>query len=534
MGYVGYTQSSPRHAQMRATRPRQASDTARMPATRKARDVRATQRAEAPTALVQLPPWLWGGSVEGFADAAQWRADPVDGVQGTWRVRLRERMSGPGKPKLLEVKKLASAKNVDSPGAYSILKTLPAHAIHHGFSNERISAEIEKVAAAQSGLSAVLNAVLIASIGTHEDSLPGVLRQIMRDQLLPHLPSAEIHLVTVNQSLNFRFSSPRVLLLAEEDPEILDRLKSDQFRGFKSARGLAMDVTYGLSAYLAPLALSTSPYMVGMLGARAGGVLVFTFGTAVPGRVGPTVEGLQLFHPRQSPVRPARPNVTSAEITAALRWWVAQLNLLFSELTDPVNYTDSDAKYIARRQFERQLSVEQAFRNVQSISALDRDSHAQRVLALDTLDTLEGMRLLNFDQMCQLKVAERTLDELRSDLPEGVGNVLLPRGARAVEALRNLQSGFFLDTRLEADGLRVPDKHTGSRVMPLDKAAAAWLRILRNAGHAFGGKNDDGRARAETLLLAHDGEVPEALADLAYLYLLRMVAHPETLRTRNR
>ena len=66
--------------------------------------------------------------------------------------------------------------------------------------------------------------------------------------------------------------------------------------------------------------------------------------------------------------------------------------------------------------------------------------------------------------------------------------------------------------------------------MPLESAAALWLRVLRNAGHGFGSRSSGAKARDDALLVAHDGSVPTDLPDLPYLYLLQLLARPELLR----
>ena len=167
---------------------------------------------------------------------------------------------------------------------------------------------------------------------------------------------------------------------------------------------------------------------------------------------------------------------------------------------------------------------------MQSLSALDRDPHARRVLMMDTLDTLEGLRLLKFDTMTKLPVARQALAELETFLPSDVAAVLLPRARQAVDALERLQHGFFL--RTEGAGLRLPDKRSGERVVSLADATALWLRVLRNAGHSFD-RASKTRDRDEALLLAHGGSLPHELPDLAWLYLLRLLARPERLRGRS-
>lgn len=115
-------------------------------------------------------------------------------------------------------------------------------------------------------------------------------------------------------------------------------------------------------------------------------------------------------------------------------------------------------------------------------------------------------------------------------MPDEVISVLLPKAEAAVEALRQLQDGFFESPRRTSTGIILPDKHGVEVETPVAEATASWIRLLRNAGHSFRTRDGASRARDEALLLAHDGVVPSALNGLAYLYLLRLVAQPQHLR----
>ncbi len=149
----------------------------------------------------------------------------------------------------------------------------------------------------------------------------------------------------------------------------------------------------------------------------------------------------------------------------------------------------------------------------------------------DTMDTLAGIRAPDFDRMCELACARQALAEVEDALDPAAGRVLLPRACASIIALEQLQQGFFLPSRLTTGGLRVPDRRGNENVMSLEKAAAAYLRVLRNAGHAFGGRPGQ-QARDEVLLMSHNGDLPVDLPGLAYLYLLRLLARPLDLRRR--
>lgn len=136
-----------------------------------------------------------------------------------------------------------------------------------------------------------------------------------------------------------------------------------------------------------------------------------------------------------------------------------------------------------------------------------------------------------FDRMCELACSRQVLVEVEDALDPAAGRVLLPRACAAVTALEKLQRGFFLPSRLVAGGLRVPDKRGNENVISLEKAAAAYLRVLRNAGHAFGGRSGQ-RVRDEVLLMSHNGDLPVDLPDFAYLYLLCLLARPHDLQRR--
>ncbi len=206
------------------------------------------------------------------------------------------------------------------------------------------------------------------------------------------------------------------------------------------------------------------------------------------------------------------------------------MNLFLSEVTDLANYVDRAGSYQPRRQFEVLLSVEQLGRRIQSILGNQRDRGTRLDTAFTALDMLDALSFIGFEQACTHARAKGTLNRLEQDLPGDVADVLLVNARRAVDGLRQCQDGFFSPARVGAGTVRVPDKRGGEQTLSIENATAQYLRVVRNAHHGFTGKADAGRPRDNALLLAHDGDVPDGVSLLLYLYWLDLVAHPEALR----
>lgn len=479
-------------------------------------------------ALLELPSWLWGGKPSGIAHATRWHLETVASDTRVWSVQLAERRARRA-GRLVKLRKMAHAGNVDSPGTFSALSELGVDA-SAGLDHQAINEKLNRMAETLSGLGPAMYAATVATTASPQEALPALVRDVMKEQFLPLLPGSTAWLLLVDRALTMRFAMTRVLLLAQEDPNLLQRKLDLEHRTvFDSARGLFSDTLFGLNSYISPLLLSLSPEVVGVAGPRAGGVIIYTFGQPIPGRSPTASEVLQLFYPGADRTASVSEGLLPGDTEAALAWWVTQLDKLFTEVTDPCNFRTQDSRFSFRGQFEVLLSVEQAFRNLQSLLASSRDSHSRRVLFFDTLDTLEGLHLGTFDRMLHHSHAYDTLQSLAGIMPEAAARLLLPRAQRAVDALAKLQEGFFLQSRLVTHGIRLPDKRQGERVVTLESATAMWLRVLRNAGHSFGGRTGNNE-RDDALLAAHDGEIPPELPDLAFLYLIALVAEPRRLR----
>lgn len=462
----------------------------------------------------------------------RWRLEPADPAADEWDVRLDERVRRrPGR--LVQVNRLADGRNADAAGAYSRLRRLPAsESQYNRVPHERIQAELDRIGAQRpSDLAALMSQMTLATLAAPSGQLADIVRLVLRDRLLPALPGAAVYLVEVDEALGKRYGAARILRQAQDDAAMSLRPPAPQaYRPvFNAARGLFSDTSFGLEAYLSPLFLSLSPWVWAVPAKRIGGVVVYSLGCAVAGRRSEASELLQLFFPNGQAESGPRPEAGAADVAAALTWWSGALDRLFTEVTDPAGYAGGDGGYDAKANFEALLSIEQAFRNVQSLSAHARDSHVRRVLLFDTLDTLEGLRSPDFKRMCELSHAQQALEEVTGLVGAQAGRVLLPRARQAVAALRQLQDGFFAPSRLRDGGLAVPRRDGTENVMSLERAVADYLRVLRNGGHAFGGRPQPADG---VLLMAHNGYIPDGLPDLAYLYLLHLLARPQDLRRR--
>ncbi|MFI7431874.1 hypothetical protein ACIBPB_33415 [Micromonospora sp. NPDC049836] len=297
-------------------------------------------------------------------------------------------------------------------------------------------------------------------------------------------------------------------------------------RVFASSDGLLDGLTL-LDAYIGPLLGATTPGVWAFASHRTIGPIIFSLGRTVTGTRPGAAEMLQLL-PSRGAVRKTwkaaehSPHACSDAIT----WWSHGLNELFGVLTDFALFADREGNYSANLNHQILLTTEQLFRRVTSILACYRDGHAQRVLLFTVLDTLEKLTGRSLNDMCHVSLAEKTLDSLQQKIAGGAAQVLIPLAERAVSALREVQDGFFLGVTVEGDGSK------SVMGMPLAKAAAEYVKLLRNATHGHGSNKRDRIDITNALLAHHDGDLSHDLPLMGYLYLLDFLSRPNDLRSR--
>jgi hypothetical protein len=459
---------------------------------------------------------------------------PVDVSEYRWRIEALERYEGRS-AHLVRCIEIAAP---GIPARWERLNQLPASPVGNPVTQQQVAQKRRELVDNTDDVLSKLNWLHMSlTLASDEDFATAArsgfesLREVTTPEGKPFFPGMAAHFIHFDQALNWRAVFARMMLRIEEEPGLLvsrpqqaaDRLV------FGSATSILTDLYLTRDAYLAPLFLCHSPFVWAIVGQRHQGVMVYSLGMPLLGRGTDPAELLQQFTPA-GPLRSGDcPPFTAAQITTTLRWWTDHLNDLLSTVTDPATYADRTGEYRPRRQFEAQLSLEQAGRRVQAVLAHQRDQPTRQMLAFAALDTLEGLGLVKFDQAVELTKAQKVLDRLDALLPTDVAEVLLPAARRAVAALRECQNGFFPSAYVSGGQVTVPHKNGRSRVMTRELATAQYLRILRNANHGYGGQNDASRRRDEVLLMSHTGQIPHDFVLLPYLYWLDVLADPQIL-----
>jgi hypothetical protein len=289
------------------------------------------------------------------------------------------------------------------------------------------------------------------------------------------------------------------------------------------------DGIFLLDAYLGPLLGALTPAIWGFSAHRTFGVVVYSLGQPLTGTNGEPAALLEVLPTQSAADASPVPTLTAPASSDALDWWTSRLNAMFAVLTDPAVFTDGSDTYRPEKHLHALLTVEQLFRQVSSIQTCHRDTNARRVLLFTALDTLERLTARDLGKLCSLRIARKTLDDLRGTLPAGAAEVLLPAAERAVRALETLQDGFFLRRQLGTADIELPEAGGGTRRWSPDAAAAEYLKVLRNSTHGYGSNRARRVELTNALLAHHDGAIPHDLGLLGYLYLLDVLTHPEVL-----
>jgi len=241
------------------------------------------------------------------------------------------------------------------------------------------------------------------------------------------------------------------------------------------------------------------------------------------------VEPLQVLPSQGAQETSPVPTLPAAAAEQALHWWTDRLSHLFAVLTDPAVFTDRQQSYQPAKHLHALLTVEQLFRRVASIQTAHRDTNARRVLLFSVLDTLERLTGHSVDTLCSLPFARARLEAVTGTLGPDAGTILLPAAQQAIRALQQVQDGFYLRKQLRTETIELPTAGAPTRPLSPDRAAAEYIKVLRNATRGHGSNRASRAELTNTLPAHHDGTLPHDLALLGYLYLLDVLAHPDVV-----
>ena len=488
-------------------------------------------------ARLKLPSWLWGGNPRQMLAECRYYSWP-DGAgslvqpeerylrQNADLVRVRT-LAGPS----VATPRFQDLANVDE----RIARPMPPF-IENALDRRR--------AAAESGdLLEIVNFERLATYATPIADLPSQAQHVVDalrgmaeegdDQAFP-FSNAGLQILEVDRALVHRLKLASVWVRVRHDEKLgkgdLSHIRrtEDQEQAFSSSSGL-YDGVFTMDAYMAPLLAALTPRVWAFNVVRTFGMLIFDFGRSVSGSSGDAAELLQVIStPGANKWAPA-PVLAEGAAESATNWWVGSLNQMFAVLSDLAVFTDQAGAYRPDKHLEALLTIEQVFRRTTSMQVAHRDSNGRQTLMFSVLDSIQQTNGWDLTRMCRLSHAEGVLASLETSMPEPARGILLPMARQAIEALREMQHGFFIARQLGADQLELQLSDGETKVLSYEEATAQYLKVLRDATHGHGGR---GKAVPQTaaLLAHHDGNVPHDIGLLAYLYLLDMVASPHRLR----
>lgn len=488
---------------------------------------RRADRPPAPSVVIRFSDWIAGGDPKNIEGICSWVI--CQGPDGDWTVRSAEAATGKS-PSLLTITNMATSKNAGNPSAYSRIHRLKSF---DGIQDQSVT---EAAAASIAGLmerygesgppTAPLMAMKIAvSAAESAERAAERLAHAFSNWLLDQAPDASCHLVEVDTVLGYRYSLVRGFLAVEQP-----QMETADGVIFASAKELISDVVLGFSAYLDTLFTSLSPEVWGMSIGRPGGVIMLLYGGLISGQENLPADKIQLLGPsiHLASTERADPALDPKAYVKAAHWWVAKLNTMFSIATEPANYAPGGI-YDEPMALEKLVTLEQVFRDCQSLATITRDNHARLSLSFQALGRFDGLIAgFKWDSLFSHVAASAVLQDLRARMPADTHPVFLPRAERAVDALVKFREGFFEARRASSDTIHVPHKKSGvPEEISLEQATREWLTLYRNSLHGF--DQSHRRPRDRALFAAHDGRIPGEIADLAWLQLLVLVARPELL-----
>lgn len=501
-----------------------------------------------PSAELELPSELYGGNVSGLFDSFGLSARRIAGNR--WRIHAA---TPAGRPHELISSRTLSGPKVRSPqfdALSTLLDALPDYRL-----NSKAEEHVQRLRSAVENDDVDLpthllhfqTELMMASVGDSPELVERcfhLLGEFVREGTdTPLFPDRSAHLIWTSEMLYRRVKLPSIVLRIAQDPAFVDELRAGAINveraGSKFQSASEQVSSLALSgSFLGPLMGSLLPYMWGFPISRAQSTIVFGFGRAVPSVTSTSKGMLQLLPATGQTGDPGRPQFAPVATREAIDWWVLRLNQLFTYLTDPATFVDSAGLYAPHEQQHWILTVDQILRLTTSLQMSVRDPVGQRATAFTLLgsfsDRLLGSKV-NLKKLFTLAYAREQFEFVKRSMPAPASEILLPAAQRALDALEEVQAGFFIAHQRNARTVTIHHADGQAKTINLQDAAARLMVLHRNATHGYGGlrTSEDKRIAAELeerLLAQHNGKIPNDIALLPYLYLLVAMSDPDTVR----
>ncbi|MFB6720179.1 hypothetical protein ACFCV3_08480 [Kribbella sp. NPDC056345] len=502
-------------------------------------------RAPENYAKIRVPSWLFGGNPEGLLQHLDVYSKRLPGSPDSWSVETTENYFR-RQPKLVGFERLAGP-TVNGDQFHLIDTHSPM--IQHTPSDQAVETirKLGERAEISEDLIDFITYIRMCLVAAPPEQLSSIARDVHQSLIeipdpgdsdaLP-LSDASSYFVWRNETLFHRLKFASMWMRFEHDeefkaqgPQYLQQQFSAEGQLFQSSSSLYAGI-YTFDAYLGPLLGSLSPWVWGFYSSNSMGCNIQTYGRTLNGIGSDAAELIQTIGIQGGLDQIPHPDFGPSSSSNAVEWYTTALNQLFATLADFSYYVDSDGYYEPTKQMHTLLSIEQLFRRITSLQLAHRDVHARRVLLFTILDTLQRLTGRPIETHCSLRFATKTLDSLRETMPSDAAQVLLPRAASSVAALKEMQAGFFMSSK--SAGIHIPDIKGSEHLVDFDGATAQYIKVLRDATHGHGTNRPGSMARTNALLAHHNGDVPHDLGWLGFLYLLEFLANPNLLRDRLR
>ena len=445
-----------------------------------------------------------------------------------WRVCLDEQYRGQ-RPGLVRVEGLIGPNGEeDGSRAIGAVGRWPARPDATPEVQEEIDAALARgrTLIERDDLPSVLDGLRSLLRAVDHDTLSFFVERTIPETLSRCLDDWRLCVISLDNRVDARVAMARLLFAqAHSSPELASEDPRSAFRAMQGLRGGAH---LGHSTLLDPLLACRWPWVLGVpLFRIPGGIIVVVSGEAQHARgEASTVELADLFtadllHDQAPTASPDRRGFSVDGLIAAIGWWADRVDRFLGRVLDPTLFTDRDGDYLPESHLGFILSIDRLFASVMATLVNDgRDEYSRRLHLFEALDLLEGLGQGDYDLTLRLSRLQALLDHLHGGMPDDVASVVMPRCERAVAALKALQDGFSRH-RTSDGGVASTGRDGQPETLSLEKATSLYLRMVRNAGHSL--QREVTRPRSVSLLASHDGQIPPAVSDLAFLHLVALL-----------